>query len=170
MKLVIAGFMGAGKTTLQESWKNEFPGKCLDLDHLIAQEVGVTRDRLGDWIEEVGFPEFRRVETKVLSEVLQQNEHILLALGGGAFSVENQEVIQGANAKSLWVNLDPEACWDRVKDDSNRPLVKKGKESFLTLYKERLSLYKKADFTIMGTYPLPSWEEFCKSYQLGGEN
>lgn len=168
MKFVLAGFMGAGKTTLQDYWREDFPGTCLDLDHLIAKRLSIPKEELGQWIEERGFPEFRKVESEVLGETLRSKGPLILALGGGAFTKENIKLIKDFEAASIWVQVDPEVCWDRVKNDENRPLVKLGKEGFMSLYNERESLYKKASFTIPGTYPLPSWDEFCKSYNMIG--
>lgn len=168
MKLVLTGFMGAGKTTLQEKWEGNFPGPCLDLDHLIAVELGISRGDLGRWIEVKGFPEFRKKETLILERTLKNEPSFLLALGGGAFTTENIELIKKEKSRSIWLKVDPEVCWSRVHEDENRPLVKTGKDAFLALYKEREPLYQKADFIIPDTYPVPSWEEFCKSYNLLG--
>lgn len=166
MKLVISGFMGAGKTTLLQKWKKDFQGLSLDLDHEIAKELGVEPGQLGAWIEKEGFVAFRQKESAVLKKLLSTGQSILLALGGGAFHQENQKLLKDFKTLSLWIEVDGEECWKRVSNDSNRPLVKAGKESFLTLYKDRLEDYSCADFKISGSYDFPDWMEFSKKYNL----
>lgn len=164
MKLLITGFMGSGKTTLLNLWKDEFPGKCFDLDHVIAKFLDLSPPELGAWIEKEGFKKFRVLETETLRTLLSEPEHLLLSLGGGAFHRENYDLIQStADSYSLWLKACPTTLWNRVKDDSNRPLVKSGPSAFDELHSERLSDYNKADFTLNAEVDFPLFVHWVKT-------
>lgn len=164
--LYILGFMGSGKTTLFEKWSSTFEGTCYDFDHELARISGIEPDQLGEWIKSKGWEEFRKRERELLLQSLDRKEG-LYALGGGTFSAENAQIFQKYPlAKTLWVQTPVELCWERVKEDSNRPLVKAGKDEFISLYKEREKLYKLANYRISGDREFPSREEFWKNYVI----
>ena len=83
---------------------------------------------------------FRALEQKNFSSI--PNENCLVALGGG--SIENdiifEKIINSSNAFYLMDNI--ENLWERIKD-TDRPLVKKGKEEVIKLFNKRVSLYEK---------------------------
>lgn len=169
MVVILVGFMGCGKSSVLTEWSKNPNLKTADLDHLISATVGVDPSNLGEWIEKVGLSEFRKKESQVLKEYcegLSSTEHSVLALGGGAFSDANREMIEGVGGVTVWIDTPLKICWDRVKDDSNRPLAQKGFESFQDLYKERLSFYEKAKYRLSGDAVPLNWDEFCKKFSL----
>lgn len=171
MIVYIVGFMGAGKSSLADFWRHEFPGKTKDLDHIISQRVGCRPDKLGDWIQKVGFTQFRLEESKALSDLCSEFKkgHLLLSLGGGAFHPENRKILEESNShQGIWVETPVEICWDRVSGDSNRPLVAEGKEAFYKLYESRLADYEQAKYRLSGDSEWPKLREFCKKYKVQG--
>jgi len=167
VKLIITGFMGAGKSTLLTSWKADFEGRAFDLDHLVAKAAGVAPDRLGGWIAEVGFDEFRKQESKLIKKFLQKQGRGLLALGGGAFHSENRELwLEQDEVKSLWLDAPLDVLWRRVEKDGNRPLVADGREAFEALYRQRLEDYQSADYRLVSVGELPSFSQWCSDSKL----
>lgn len=168
MILYIVGFMGAGKSSLSDFWRHDFPGVIEDLDHIIARKVGVNPDELGNWIREEGFSRFRFEESKALGELIQKytNKLLLLSLGGGAYHPVNREILKGQ--QGIWVDSPVETCWQRVSGDLNRPLVGQGKQAFLDLYLQRLPDYEQANYRLSGLNDWPSFQEFCKKYKIQG--
>jgi shikimate kinase len=148
MKILVCGFMGAGKSY----WLQELAEKSslsdfyfLDLDHEIAKALQISPDQLGDWIKSQGWPYFRKIEQEKLSLFINNEINGILALGGGAVTSD----LIGKNLKNQTVKivfLDTlfEVCHERITKDSNRPLVSLKKEELRKLYEERLPLYRQA--------------------------
>lgn len=167
MFLVLTGFMGSGKSSLLETWQKSFSGPSGDLDHIVAESLGLRPDQLGAWISKEGFEKFRSLETKLLKELLAKHSRYLLALGGGAFHSENQKLIHSkSNAQALWIETPIEECWRRVRVDDNRPLVAQGEVAFKELYQQRVPDYRQAKYRLLGSEPWPNFSEFCKKYNL----
>jgi len=135
--------MGSGKTTLWKKLIQESGKSGFDFDHEIARRLGKTPELLGECIDEMGWEKFRALEVELLKETLSKFEEGLFALGGGTLSSNlAKELIDKNRVKVYWLNTPVEKCWERIKDESHRPLVKNGKESFFKLYNERLELYQ----------------------------
>jgi len=78
-RIVLTGFMGAGKTTVGRQLAAELGWEFLDLDTLIEQRTGKTVPAI---FAEQGEAAFRRIESIALAVALGR-KGIVLALGGG---------------------------------------------------------------------------------------
>lgn len=166
MHLYILGFMGSGKTTLFEKWRGDYSGPSFDFDHELSSRLGIRSDQLGQWIESNGWDEFRSRERELLIETLERGEG-LYSLGGGAFSEQNIELFaKYPMAQTLWLNTPIDICWERVKEDGNRPLVQRGKAEFFALFEQRKALYQQSKYSLSGEKTLPDREEFWKNYVI----
>jgi shikimate kinase len=83
-RLILTGFMGAGKSTVGPLLARELGWKFLDLDQVIEARSEST---VAEIFREHGEFEFRRRELAALREVIREQD-IVLALGGGA--IENE--------------------------------------------------------------------------------
>jgi len=79
-RLVLTGFMGAGKSTVGRMLAGRLGWEFLDLDALIEAQAGKTIPAI---FAAHGEPHFRMLESQTLATTLGRN-HIVLALGGGA--------------------------------------------------------------------------------------
>jgi shikimate kinase len=79
-RLILTGFMGAGKSTVGRPLAARLGWEFLDLDTLIEARAGNTVPAI---FATHGEAHFRRLESQALASVLGRN-HIVLALGGGA--------------------------------------------------------------------------------------
>ena len=79
-RLVLTGFMGAGKSTIGALLAERLGWTFLDLDRLVEERSGASVPELFDREGERGF---RRLESTALASALRRTETIL-ALGGGA--------------------------------------------------------------------------------------
>ena len=143
-KFFITGFSGAGKSTLlrELSKKPSFSlWKLIDLDDWIQKENAKEDEALGQYIERVGMQEFRKAESEALRTISNFEGPLILALGAGALQGENSKMLK--DFRGLFLDTDFKTCWDRISNDTNRPLVKKGKEEMHELYHERLAEYSK---------------------------
>jgi shikimate kinase len=78
-RLVLTGFMGAGKSTIGRLLAARINWSFLDLDAHLETRTGATIPQL---FERHGEAHFRRLESSALASALGQN-HTVLALGGG---------------------------------------------------------------------------------------
>ncbi len=78
-RLVLTGFMGAGKSTIGRLLAARLNWNFLDLDAHLEARTGATIPQL---FAQHGEAHFRRLESSALASALGQN-HTVLALGGG---------------------------------------------------------------------------------------
>jgi shikimate kinase len=78
-RIVLTGFMGAGKTTVGRLLAQSLGWDFLDLDAHIEQRTGATVPQL---FERHGEPHFRRLESSALANALARTSTVI-ALGGG---------------------------------------------------------------------------------------
>lgn len=83
-RIVLTGFMGAGKSTTGALLAQKLGWRFLDTDALIEAHTGHTIAQL---FAERGEPAFRALETETIRDH-SQSEHLVLALGGGAIESE----------------------------------------------------------------------------------
>lgn len=131
--LALAGFMGAGKSTVGTKVAELTLRPFVDLDAAIEAKHGLIPE-----LFERGEPEFRRIEENVLAEALAAPDSVI-ALGGGAvLSPLNRERLK-ARAFTVHLEVDVDDAWERVRG-SNRPLGR-SEEEFRRLYESRRSVY-----------------------------
>ena len=150
MKYFICGFMGSGKSTVLKKLRaNSDAYKYFDLDYEIHSNYGDSFDSLGEFIEAKGWDHFRRVETEMIESFLSCDEPLVIALGGGALSGLNLSKIKGKrDCLLVFLDIPFEVCLERILGDSNRPLLKLGREKLEQLYFDRLPHYKCADIQL----------------------
>ena len=147
--------MGAGKTTLVEGYRsNQLGFSVYDLDHEIASELKLAPRTLGEWINEEGMPAFRLKEKEVLQKILQKEQSKIIALGGGTVGEAWFWDLKG-KAPLIFLKTPFETCFERIKDDVNRPMTLLKEEGLRQLYQKRLADYEKADFR-------------CEAYEIKG--
>ncbi len=145
--IYLVGFMGCGKSTVGARLAGEIGWRFLDLDERIEQEQGVTIARI---FAEKGEPEFRRIESEALSEVIRETQRgraTVASLGGGAFAWPgNREKLEDAGV-TIWLDVPFARIVARVGESPHRPLAQ-DRERFARLYEQRRPLYAKADYRI----------------------
>lgn len=145
-QIVIMGFMGAGKTTVAQALARKLNCRAIDLDDLIAQ-----RETRGpkEIIEQDGEEAFRRIETKMLREVLVEASALVLAVGGGAWTIlENRKMITEQGAFTVWLDAPFELCWKRIKAGREARPLARSRETAQTLYATRRPIYALAELRI----------------------
>ncbi len=137
--LTLAGFMGAGKTTLGEEVARRLRRRFVDLDNEIERRTGATVEEL---FARDGEPGFRATEEAVAASVLGAAEPAVVALGGGTVvSPETREVLR-RRAFTVLVEVDPGVAWTRASE-GGRPLAI-DEQAFQALYRARIPVYEEA--------------------------
>jgi shikimate kinase/3-dehydroquinate synthase len=137
--LALAGFMGAGKTTLGEEVARRLRRPFVDLDHEIEQQAGATIDEL---FARDGEPGFRLIEEAIAGSVLAAAEPAVIALGGGTvLSPVTRDALR-KRAFTVLLEVDPSVAWTRASE-GGRPLAI-DEHAFQALYRERLPIYEEA--------------------------
>lgn len=125
-RIILTGFMGAGKTTLAQALGVRLGCNWWDLDDLITERAGRSVPAL---IREAGETYFREAETVALQSALTNlapSAAQVVALGGGCWTLErNRLLVQQHNGLSVWLDASFALCWERITADgaASRPLA-----------------------------------------------
>ncbi len=144
MKIWLCGFMGCGKSLTGRMLAERLGMAFADLDAYIVEHEGMT---IPDIFAKYGEPHFRELEAKYIAEM---PDNSVVALGGGAIINDNTAKTARENGKVVFLDADFETCYERIKDDPNRPLAHNNpKEKVRELYDTRRPVYaERADITI----------------------
>jgi shikimate kinase len=145
-RIVIVGFMGCGKTTVAEALAQRLGCAMIDLDSFITEREGRSPAEI---IVQDSEPSFREIETQMLKVVLEKNAARVIALGGGAWTIEaNRELVAQHDCLSLWLDAPFELCWKRITSSgASRPLAPE-RQSAEALYDSRRPAYGLAEIRI----------------------
>jgi len=100
-RIVLTGFMGAGKTTVGHKLAAALGWDFVDLDTLIEQRSGLTVPQI---FAEQGEKSFRHIESYALAVTLRRSR-IVLALGGGALELLTNRLLIEQKPDTLTVYL-----------------------------------------------------------------
>jgi shikimate kinase len=144
-RILIVGFMGAGKSSVARELARLLHASMIDLDDSITAREGRTPQQL---IDEDGEPAFRAAETRALADALDKGTARIIALGGGALSsAATRELIARRDCLIIWLDAPFELCWQRIAGDNSRPFAR-DREIAIRLYDERRELYALADHRV----------------------
>jgi shikimate dehydrogenase len=121
VKIVFTGFMGAGKTYIGRKLSEDMKIPFLDLDERIETIAGCP---ITEIFKKDGEETFRRMEHDVLKVVLEASGAEVISLGGGVLTnPENVKLLKESKALVIYLQADADTIWERVKDDTTRPLL-----------------------------------------------
>jgi len=150
--IALSGFMGSGKTTVGRLIAAALGWTFVDLD------VEVERRELcpiGRIFAERGEAAFRRVELRVLREVLAapgSEEGLVLGLGGGTLMQAEARALLAAQGKVIYLSVSPDVAWERVRG-TGRPLAV-SREAFIALFARREATYRESADLVIDTESL----------------
>ncbi len=155
-KIILTGFMGVGKSSVARHLSHLLDCQRVDLDSVIQESEQRT---IAEIINTEGESNFRKIETKNLQNILIGNDAKILALGGGAWTIEeNRRLIKQYNFTSVWLETGFEHCWFNIRlSKRERPLAK-NKIQAEKLFKDRQKYYCLADWHFIVKPQLTSYE------------
>lgn len=155
-RIVLTGFMGVGKSTVARFLGSLLKCDRIDLDHVIEQNE---QRSIADIIKTEGISHYRQVETENLRRILLNKQAQVIALGGGAWTIEeNRRLIKEQNFTTVWLESTFEHCWRNIRlSRRERPLAS-NKQKTKQLFDERQRFYCLADWHFIVKPDLTSFE------------
>ncbi|KFC21065.1 shikimate kinase [Epilithonimonas lactis] len=151
MIISLLGYMGSGKSHISKNLSQKINFKLIDLDQKISEEH---QQSIPEIFEKRGEIYFRKEEKRILEELLNSEEDLVLSLGGGTpVYYENMNIIN-EKSKSFFLRASVGTLTNRVLlQKHSRPLIAKLEDSdipeFIAKHLfERNPYYSKAHFTI----------------------
>jgi shikimate kinase/3-dehydroquinate synthase len=143
VRVVLVGFMGAGKSTVGPLVARRLGFRFEDMDQRIQARVGRAVATIFREDGEEAFRALEREEARLLSGQTQ----VVVAAGGGAFTrAETRELLQ-QGAVTVWLRCALETALARLPADGSRPLA--GNHDIMrALLAEREPLYRMADVVV----------------------
>ncbi len=147
-RIALIGLRGAGKSTLGAMLADRLEVPFLELDRLIEQESGVSLSVIFDLYGQSGF---RRLERRVLDQVIERYPRFVLATGGSLVSEPATFERLLTMCFTVWLRATPEEHMQRVIAQGDMRPMADNRESMSDLRRildVREPLYRKADATI----------------------
>lgn len=146
MNISLVGMMGCGKTTIGKLLASYTGYSFVDIDELIVQNERMSISQI---FEQNGEDYFRTVESQLLEQLLNKDNQVI-STGGGIVKLDSNLNLLKEKSKVFYLKACVDVLYERVKEDSNRPLLKTDnvKLKIESLLNERCSLYEKAHFII----------------------
>jgi shikimate kinase len=119
VNLALIGFMGTGKTSVGRLVAESLNFDYLDTDEMIQSGTGRV---ISDIFKTDGEPAFRALEEKTVAELATRTKTVIATGGGLPTNPKNlADLKKHALLICLWAS--PEKIWERVKNQSHRPLL-----------------------------------------------
>jgi len=145
--IALIGFMGSGKSTVGRELARKMAYPFVDTDEEIERKA---KKSIPEIFEEHGEKYFRRLEEEVLSEIIENNEEMVISTGGGIVLSEGNRRILREKTITILLQAGVEELYNRLKDETNRPLlaVENPQEEIKRLLEEREEYYNTADIKV----------------------
>ena len=114
MNIVLIGYRCAGKSAVGSRLAARLQMKFVDTDNLIEERHGVL---ISDIVKSYGWDYFRAMENQIIEEISNQ-DHLVIASGGGAVLETGNVKALGRNGLIIWLKADGEAIRKRIEQDS----------------------------------------------------
>ncbi len=157
-RIILIGYMGAGKTTIGRALAKDLGLQFYDLDWYIESRRHKTIPQI---FAEVGEEGFRKIEQFMLHEVAEF-EDVVVSCGGGTPCFFDNIDYMNQQAQVVYLHCEPEVLHGHLlMGKTERPLLKgKSPEELIVFIKEQLEkrepFYRKAkyslDVTLMDNY------------------
>ena len=150
IRIILIGYMGAGKTTVGRALSKELGIIFYDLDWYIESRM---RKSVSQIFAERGEEGFRKIEYNMLHEVAEF-ENVIISCGGGTPCFFDNMDYLNQQGQVVYLKADPEVLYKHLlMAKVERPLLKnKTPEELITFIREQLEkrepFYSKARYTL----------------------
>lgn len=130
-RIILIGYMGAGKTTVGKALAQDLQLPFYDLDWYIEERF---RHTIPQIFAEKGEDGFRRVEQNVLHEVAEF-EDVVISCGGGTPCFFDNMDYMNRQAMTVYLKASPDVLFQHLKmGKTERPLLKGKTDEELKAY------------------------------------
>ena len=149
-RIILIGYMGAGKTTIGKALSKELGIIFYDLDWYIESRM---RKTVSEIFAERGEEGFRKIEYNLLHEVAEFEDVIISCGGGTPCFFDNMDYLN-QQGQVVYLKADPEVLYKHLMMAKvERPLIKgKSHDELLAFIREQLEkrepFYSKARYTL----------------------
>ena len=149
-RIILIGYMGAGKTTVGKALSKELGIIFYDLDWYIENRM---RNSVSQIFAERGEEGFRKMEHNMLHEVAEFEDVIISCGGGTPCFFDNMDYLN-QQGQTVYLKATPEVLYKHLlMGKGERPLLKgKSPEELITFIREQLEkrepFYSKAKYTL----------------------
>lgn len=147
LRIVLTGFMGSGKSTVGPLLAQRLGWRFADADDVIETAAGCS---IPEIFRQYGEPGFRQREYQAIAQ-LATEEHLVLALGGGAIETEAVRNLLLRNRQTLLVHLEVELATTLARcqgTEADRPILADS-INLTARYERRLPLYRQAHHSLI---------------------
>lgn len=150
LRIILIGYMGAGKTTVGKALSKELGIPFYDLDWYIENRH---RKTVSEIFSEKGEEGFRKIEYNMLHEVAEF-ENVIISCGGGTPCFFDNIDYMNRQGQVVYLKAEPDVLQKHLlMGKGDRPLLKgKSKDELIDFIKEQLEkrepFYSKAAYTL----------------------
>lgn len=121
MIISLLGYMGSGKSHISKILSKKINFNLIDLDQKISEQEGCS---IAEIFENKGELYFRKLEKKILEEILNTEENIILSVGGGTPVYYQNIDTLNAKSSTIFLRASVGTLTERInKQKQKRPLV-----------------------------------------------
>ena len=144
--LVLLGMMGVGKTGIGKFVAKRLKIDFFDIDKLIEEKNEM---KITEIFKTKGEIYFRKEEEFVTIKYLNNKKESIISLGGGGFINNKIRKKVLSECISVWLNVNLETIYTRLKNSKKRPLIYKNDQKNIgKIFMERKKIYSLADHEI----------------------
>lgn len=149
-RVALAGYMGAGKTTVGQALAALWTVPVIDLDAELVTAWGPIAEQFAQHGEAV----FRARESQMLQRILDsQPGDLILTLGGGAMmATVNRRALAQAKVSTVYLRMPLWLGWSRIHHDAARPLASGDFGAYRERFARRRRIYGLCDYCV-DVYP-----------------
>ena len=140
--LVLLGMMGVGKTRIGKYVAKKLKINFFDIDKLIEKKNEM---KITEIFKTKGEIYFRKEEEFITIKYLNKKGSII-SLGGGGFINDSIRKKVLTECISIWLNVNLETIYKRLKNSNKRPLIYKNDQNNINkIFVERKKIYSLAN-------------------------
>ena len=143
--LVLLGMMGVGKTVIGKYVARRLKINAFDIDKIIEKRNKI---KIAEIFRTKGEVYFRKEEEFITIKYLNKKGSII-SLGGGGFINNKIRKKVLSECISVWLNVNLETIYTRLKNNKKRPLIYKNDQNNIDkIFMERKKIYSLANHRI----------------------
>jgi shikimate kinase len=136
MNIFLIGFMGSGKSTAGKRLANKLECEFFDVDEMIRKEENESIEAI---FQQKGEHYFRKLETKLLRNLPDDNKNYVIATGGGLPCHDGNMEYMNKHGITVYLQMSPGQLFHRLNHaKQERPLLKNKTDEEVVEYIEGL--------------------------------